>query len=162
MEYRVVFDIASAGYKAWSFPAFGLIFVVVGIALLARRKRLPGWWGKHPKASSAFVFFFLGFAVLWTVAAFVITYDDYSSLSKAQQEDRVLVVEGIVSNFKPMPATGHAMERFCVSGKCFEYSDYVVTGGFNNTSSHGGPIREGLPVRVSYVGNSNVKLEIAN
>ena len=54
------------------------------------------------------------------------------------------------------------MERFCVSGTCFEYSDYVVTGGFNNTSSHGGPIRAGLPVRVSHVGDRIVKLEIAD
>jgi hypothetical protein len=40
------------------------------------------------------------------------------------------------------------------------YSDYVVTAGFNNTASHGGPIRQDLPVRISYVGNSIVKLEI--
>jgi len=53
------------------------------------------------------------------------------------------------------------MERFCVSGVCFAYSDFVITSGFNNTSSHGGPIREGLPVRVTYVGDMIVKLEVA-
>ena len=161
MEYRVVFDVASAGYKSWSFPAFGLVFVVVGAGLVAFRKNLPGWWGKHPTASNVFAFFFLGFAMLWTVVSFVATYYDYSSLSTAEQTNRVRVVEGIVTKFKPMPATGHAMERFCVSDKCFEYSDNVITAGFNNTSSHGGPIREGLPVRVSYVGNSITKLEVA-
>jgi len=70
------------------------------------------------------------------------------------------VVEGTVSRFVPMPVTGHAMERFCVHDTCFEYSDFVITSGFNNTSSHGGPIREGLPVRVTFVGNKIVKLEI--
>jgi len=161
MEYRVVFDIASAGYKSWSFPAFGLIFVVVGAGLVALRKNFGGWWGKHPIASNVFAFFFFGFAVLWTVVSFVATYHDYSSLSAAVRTNCVHVVEGVVTNFRPMPVTGHAMERFCVSDKCFEYSDYIITGGFNNTSSHGGPIREGLSVRVSYVGNSITKLEIA-
>jgi hypothetical protein len=52
------------------------------------------------------------------------------------------------------------MESFCVSGVCFRYSDYVVTAGFNQTSSHGGPIRDGLPVRVTYIGNTIVKLEV--
>ncbi|WP_321797617.1 hypothetical protein [Burkholderia sp. BCC1988] len=63
--------------------------------------------------------------------------------------------------FEPMPYGGHAMERFCVGQVCFSYSDYVVTGGFNNTASHGGPIRAGLPVRVSYVDGLIVKLEVA-
>ncbi|WP_322021733.1 MULTISPECIES: hypothetical protein [unclassified Burkholderia] len=53
------------------------------------------------------------------------------------------------------------MERFCVGQVCFSYSDYVVTGGFNNTASHGGPIRAGLPVRGSYVDGLIVKLEVA-
>jgi hypothetical protein len=44
----------------------------------------------------------------------------------------------------------------------FCYSDYEVTAGFNNSASHGGPIREGLPVRVSYIGNTIVRLEVSN
>ena len=158
----MIFDVASAGYKSWSFPTFGIIFIVAGVGLVVLRKNLPGWWGKHPIASNVFAFFFLGFAALWTVTSFVVTYLDYSSLSDAENTNCAEVVEGVVTNFKPMPVSGHAMERFCVSGKCFEYSDYVISGGFNNTSSHGGPIREGLPVRVSYYGNSIIKLEVAN
>ncbi|MEO7576992.1 MAG: hypothetical protein ABIT83_05210, partial [Massilia sp.] len=66
-----------------------------------------------------------------------------------------------VADFVPMPAAGHAMERFCVQQACFSYSDFVIGGGFNNTASHGGPIRAGLPVRVTYVDGDIVKLEIA-
>jgi hypothetical protein len=165
VPYRVIFDIASAGYTSWSFPAFGLIFVAVGgvlVAFAVWRKALPfPWWSRRPTASKAFAFFFLSFAVVWTVIAFLSTYHDYSTLTTAKKNGNVHVAEGLVTNFRPMPVTGHAMERFCVSGVCFEYSDYVVTSGFNNTSSHGGPIREGLPVRVTYVGNTIVKLEVA-
>src|SRR5439155_864506 len=128
----------------------GLIFVIIGVALVALRKRLPGSWRKYPRLSSAFSFFFLGFAVLWTVISFAGTYFEYSSLIAAKKTGRVKVVEGTATNFKPMPVTGHAMERFCVRDACFDYSDYVITGGFNNTTSHGGPIKEGLPIRVTY------------
>jgi hypothetical protein len=162
MTYRVVFDIAEAGYKSWSFAAFGLIFVAVGLFLFKFRKNLrSAWWKTHPRASAAFSSFFLGFAVLWTTIAFVTTYSDYRTAASASRTGRVGVVEGRVSNFKPMPASGHAMERFCVQGQCFEYSDFVITAGFNNTSSHGGPIKENLPVRVTYVGNTITKLEVA-
>jgi hypothetical protein len=60
-----------------------------------------------------------------------------------------------------MPITGHSMESFVVRGVRFEYSDNVSTAGFNNTTSHGGPIREGLPVRVWYRGNEILRLDVA-
>jgi hypothetical protein len=161
MHYRVVFDIAETGYKSWSFPAFGLIFIIAGVGLVLFRGHFPGWWGKRPGASSVFAFSFLGFALLWTAIAFFSTSNEYSSLSSSKAEGNVAIVEGPVTDFKPMPYSGHAIESFCVEGKCFSYSDYVVTSGFNNTSSHGGPIREGLQVRVSYVDNAIVKLEVA-
>jgi hypothetical protein len=59
-----------------------------------------------------------------------------------------------------MPYEGHQDECFSVQSQTFCYSDYGVTAGFNNSASHGGPIREGLPVRVSYVGSTIVRLEI--
>jgi hypothetical protein len=161
MSYRVVFDVAEAGFKSWTFPAFGLIFVAVGVFMVIARKSLPGSWANRPKASAAFAFFFLGFALLWTLVSFMATYRDYSSLAAEESSGQVQVAEGRVSNFNPMPFSGHSMERFCVEAHCFEYSDYVITGGFNNTSSHGGPIRDGLPVRVTFVGNSIIKLEVA-
>ena len=152
MQYKLVFDAVDAGYRNWTFPAFGLIFVAFGVLLVASRKsallsKKPAW----------FPYALLGFAVFWVVIAFTATYRDYERVKSAHPE----VVEGVVTDFVPMPYTGHAMESFCVKDRCFSYSDYVVTAGFNNTSSHGGPIREGLPVRVTFVGNEIVRLEVA-
>jgi hypothetical protein len=76
------------------------------------------------------------------------------------------VVEGTVASFVPMPREGHAMEHFCVQEVCFDYSDYMHTGGFNNTRSHGGPISASRSVRVTYaeggraLGNVIVRLEV--
>ncbi len=161
MDYKVVFDITEAGYRSWTFPALGFAGVVVGAVLVAARKHFPGVWHKHPRASSTFAFSFLGFATFWTAATFLGTYAEYSSLRTARETNHASVVEGVVTDFKPMPWGGHTDEKICVQKVCFQYSDYTITSGFNNTSSHGGPIREGLPVRVSYVENSIVKLEVA-
>jgi len=161
MEYRVVFDVSTAGYKAWNFALVGLVFTLVGAGVVASRHRLGGWWASHPTASKVFAFFFLGFAVLWTSVSFVTTYNEYRTLLNAERTNALHVVEGVVSNFEPMPATGHGMERFCVAAECFTYSDFVVTAGFNHTTSHGGPISKGLAVRVSHLGNTIAKLEVA-
>ncbi|MEM7407583.1 MAG: hypothetical protein AAF458_19985 [Pseudomonadota bacterium] len=68
--------------------------------------------------------------------------------------------EGYVEDFRPMPATGHQRERFSVAGRTFAYSDFVRSDGFNQTRAHGGPIEGGLYVRVGYIGDTIVRLEI--
>jgi hypothetical protein len=70
------------------------------------------------------------------------------------------IAEGTVSNFHPMPYSGHQNETFSVNGVEFSYSDYVMVPCFNNTTSHGGPIRDGLHVRIAYSGNCVLKLEV--
>ena len=148
-----MFDIAEAGYKSWYFPALGLVLAAGSGVLLLLRRSIPGPWTKSAQWG-------LAFALAWTVFTFGLTYYEYWSLSSARDGGRAKVVEGVVSNFSPMPASGHADERFCVDRSCFEYSDFSVSPGFNNTSSHGGPIREGLPVRITYVGGAILKLEV--
>lgn len=160
MEYRTVFDFAESGYSAWPFAAFGVILLGWGTVLIVLRRRFPGRH-THRRGIAVFAFFWIGFVVLWTLLALLGTYGEYARLRAAINEGRARVVEGVVSQFRPMPVSGHAMERFCVADDCFEYSDFVVTNGFNNTSSHGGPIRQGLPVRVTFVRGTIVKLEIS-
>ena len=108
-----------------------------------------------------FSWFFLIFAVTWTVGSFVATYGEYNAAATALRNRGYQVVEGRVTNFVPMPFTGHAQESFVVDGVRFCYSDYIVTSGFHNTASHGGPIHQGLYVRVTYLGNLILRLEVA-
>lgn len=160
VDYITVFDVTTAGYKNWSFPAFGLGFVVIGFVLLwLERKGLLRKASAH--TSRWLPVAFTGFAVLSTTLTFVATYGDYQSSVAALKAQRVKVVEGVVSNFHPTPAHGHAMESFSVAGLKFEYSDFVLTAGFNRTASHGGPIHEGLPVRIWYQDGKILRLDIS-
>ena len=153
-QYRVVFDLSQKGFQWW-FPAFGLAFAVVGCGII--------WWGRRQRwpFSSRFVgYFMLGFSCLWSGFVFTTTFSEYSELHSAYRQGQFSVVEGDVTNFRPMPYEGHQDECFSVQSETFCYSDYGVTAGFSNAASHGGPILEGLPVRVSYIGNTIVRLEV--
>jgi hypothetical protein len=99
--------------------------------------------------------------VLLTLVSFGSSYAEYRRLSTALASGKVEVVEGRVEDFDPMPPGGHKMERFCVRDRCFEYSDFELTNGFNNTASHGGPVRPGLLVRVTHYYGTIVRLEVA-
>jgi hypothetical protein len=154
VAYQTIFDLAAAGYKSWTFPAYGLIFVAIGAAMMIFRKHLP-----LPSRKAAP--WILTLALAWTILTYGLTFLEYRSLSSALESGEAKTVTGVVSNFKPMPASGHANERFCVDRTCFENSDFEVSAGFNNTSSQGGPIHEGLPVRVTYFRGKILKLEIA-
>jgi hypothetical protein len=160
MNYHTIFDLTQEGFRIWPGPALGCVLLLVGGWLIAARGRQ-----RKPTVSffdRVFPLVFFGFAVVWTIVMSVASYEEYRELSLALHADRLLTVEGRVTDFRPMPYTGHVLERFCVRSACFAYSDYIHTFGFHNTMSHGGPIRDGLEVRIAYVGNIIVRLEVAN
>jgi hypothetical protein len=163
MTFKIVFDAAHQGYAAGWFPAYGLIFVVIGALLVfapqLMQRIMPA--GLQSRSRRIFSWFFFIFALSWTLVTFFGTYGGYSNARNALDSGKYSVVEGPVTQFVPMPYTGHSEESFVVGGKRFSYSDFIVTSGFHNTASHGGPIRAGLYVRVSYVGNVILRLEIA-
>jgi hypothetical protein len=153
-QYRVAFDLYQKSYEWW-FPAFGLIFVAIGAALV--------WLGRamNWQRSRRFVgYYMIGLACLWSGVTFSTTFREYTVLRSAYRRSQFSVIEGRVTNFRPMPYQGHQDECFSVQSHRFCYSDYAVMAGFNNSASHGGPIREGLPVRISYVGSTIIRLEV--
>lgn len=154
--FQTIFDVAREGYGAWWFPAIGLVFVFVGglFVLNPTLAILVGIWGRPKKL---FSWVFLGFSVLWTAVTFGITYNEYRAATTALKEGRYSIAEGPLANF----VSGPKQESFAVGDRSFSYSDNIVTAGFRHTASHGGPIHEGLYVRVTYVGNLILRLEIA-
>ncbi|MBD1575662.1 hypothetical protein HC723_04240 [Vibrio sp. S11_S32] len=158
MDYEVVFMMARGGLGSLTFAIPGLVFIAIGFFLIKNRDRLAKY--RSRLFVTIFSWFFFVFAVLWTLLAGLgiglIQYQLRSDYAEGNYE----IVEGIVENFEPMPYEGHQSESFTVNGIKFKYSDFRVTSGFNNTKSHGGPIRENLPVRISYIGNTIIKLEV--
>lgn len=163
--YQVVYDVNEAGIDWW-FPGAGLIFVLIGAAVWRFRHQLGWAWrlGASVAGRSAFAALFLGFSLVWTCLASVAVVVPQQNARRVLTNGEASVVEGPVRNFHPMPAGGHDTERFTVGAVHFAYSEYLIAPGFRQTSAHGGPVREGLPVRIHYSGAperaSILKLEI--
>jgi hypothetical protein len=154
VPYKVVFEISQKGFDWW-FPAAGVVIMVIGASSLLI--------GKPQKSTHrGAVYALIALSTLWTLLVLYSTLHEYLVLHQAYRKGQYSVVEGQVENFHPMPAEGHQDECFSVKYKTFCYSDFVLTAGFNNTASHGGPIRAGLAVRVAYVGDHILRLEVSD
>jgi hypothetical protein len=156
--YRVVFDITKDARPddpsgGWFTAA---LLLAAGIVLFAVRQKLPAilrLW---------FPALVIVFGILGIVGLLFRNVPQPSELAAAYRAGKCQVIEGIVTQFHPMPVTGHDVEAFVVSGKRFQYSDFIHRAGFNQTSSHGGPIHEDARVRIYYLGEDIAKLEIAD
>lgn len=161
MEYQVVFDISHVSDPLTKYLVLGLVLIIVGGGMVYLRTVLRGIGGLHVFILRGLSFFVLGFGILWTIA----TGDQYRRYLLLRQElssGRAEIYEGKVRQFVPMPpARSGAEESFVVAGKRFTYSDYVITGCFNNSSLFNGPIREGIAVRLWATDHCILRLEIA-
>ena len=161
----VVFDIGEVGYKNWDFVSHGAMFIFLSLALIL----IPSYFPKirqliDPSDRQRSVVkwlprVMLAFSLLWTATAFAATYAEYRSLLSAYETGSYDVVEGRVDDFVPMPRDRRPNESFSVNGVKFSYSDFHLSSGFNNTSSYGGAIAQGLYVRVYYIGGTIIRLE---
>jgi len=110
-----------------------------------------------------------GLGFLFAFLIFILMYGNYRAILSAYRSGEYNTVEGMISDFQPKPAFGGGYESFKVKDVPFFYSDYESSPGFNRTTRRGGPIKEGLPVRITYVYDNEsspdrnviVKLEIA-
>jgi hypothetical protein len=157
--YITVFDVTQAGFRQWTFPFVGVLLIAGGLAMRPL-VRIGIYRPQYPWMMKWFPRLFVGFAIVWTLISFASTFADYRGAVSALQDNRARVVEGAVTEFKPIPYTGKGMESFVVQGVRFKYSNYDVTAGFNTTTAHGGPIREGLPVKIWYSDGKILRLDV--
>lgn len=153
LPYHVVFDVGTAGLQAWPQIQIGLEGVAIGVVLMLLPRKfieaLP-WFFRRPM-QGIFKHIFFGLSVLWTLIVWATSSMEYEHFRYALATRSCRQVEGVVGDFVPMPYDGHGYESFSVGAVRFQYSDFMYSGGFNNTASHGGPIRPGLQVRVCYL-----------
>lgn len=150
MQYQLVYDLGAEGYQRW-----WLYGVSVGLsALLAfcilipePLQRISGRIFSPPILWAALLLN-LG----WSGISFVHSYGAYRTLIGDVRAGRVSFLEGPVTQYEPAkPGMGASDdESFVVAGKRFVYSGSAGLG-FHETHVYGGPIKEGLNVRIAYV-----------
>jgi hypothetical protein len=157
LNYSLVYDARTAPFNFPSGAIFALVLVVLGLVVW----RFPHFWfDGQERFGRFFGLLVTGFGGLILVGAPAVAWTGLHSLRDALATHRYTVVEGVVSDFVAGQPDGHPMERFKVAGEIFTYSPFV-SPGFNTVSTVGGPLREGLRVRIAVVHGSIARLEIA-
>jgi len=153
MNDRVVFD---ASTQSFEWPILGALVVLGLLAVVAvRTGRIVAiqrevWTTLATIVASLIVF-------LW----WLIRAADLWTLRARLRDGSCSVVEGYVTEFRPASRDGHGGESFIVSGRYFSYADYRMSAGFHQTSIRGGPIREGMRVRIHHLRGEIARLEIS-
>jgi len=155
-EYKTVFTVLQSK-PPWQPHVIVLLIGVIGTiaALVAvmryrQRKLIVG---------IVYAFFLLAAVTVYPGSGI---RDMYQRAQDAYRYGQYQTIDGVVTNFHPMPYSGHQNESFVINGIQFTYSDYVLVPCFNNTASHGGPIRDGIRVRIAYSGDCILRLDIAD
>jgi hypothetical protein len=161
MDFSTAYDVAWEK-ENYSFLIIALAFCFIGLSLI---------YFTYKKRSLQNIIFNigLGFISFSLIGIFVVIFFQLGPLYKAKKlvaNREYKIVEGTVDNYQPMPYEGHANEKFDVAGIHFEFSDYDINVGYHNSASHGGVIKAGRYVRITYSTVSAkltiLKLEIQN
>ena len=145
MEFETLYDIQQAGCR-YGFVPIVLLGVLV-IALATGRR------STHPLAMALF------FAIL-TAIAYLATWHEYFSLLRGMQAGQAATMTGAVHDFQAA-ANEKAPESFAVDGQTFTYRNFATKQGFHTLRMDGNPLVDGATVRVTYVGDHILRLEVA-
>lgn len=150
MDYKTVFEITDKAFDM--ITLMPLLFVVIGVGISWFNIKYNKSKSPKRKFTIVFGFIFSGFALVMLLLTVPSSLANRNRTQKIFENQEYQVVEGKIEDFHPMPHSGHDVESFTVNGVYFEYSDYMLVYGFNNTASHGGPLkRNGQQVRLSYI-----------
>ena len=134
-----------------AFPAMPIAAAVLGLVMVL-------WRGLG--VPRFFAWLWLSFALLMVALSYVAIVPVERSARRALESGDFKIVEGEVRNFRPMVRGSKEDESFEVGGAPFRYGDGKVSAGFEKTAWQGGPIREGLPVRITYRDKTILRLEV--
>jgi hypothetical protein len=136
-------------------PPEGLIllaFVAFGISLFFYNK----YYGNLPFSILKGKYFGLiiaSFSMLIFLGISATKIRDCYEAKRKFDNKQYYIVEGVVQDYHPMPASGHDTEQFRVDSVYFEFSDYNLgTFGYKNAASKGGAIKKDLYVQILYAG----------
>lgn len=152
-----VFDFAERGFPWWP-VVFGCMAIAAATGVYIGRDRLMTNRQKETRLLLARIF--VGAAVLWTTVTVYRVAAQYSELLNAVAAGEMRVRYGAVQDHKGFLSGGGIYESFCVQNYCFSYSDFIPSAGFNNMAAYGGPVRDGLIVRVHHAGNLIARLDV--
>ncbi|MGE3301500.1 MAG: hypothetical protein AB7M12_00115 [Hyphomonadaceae bacterium] len=148
--FRLLYDIEKERWKNLWFVFASAPFLLIGLLAGLFGEREPGalspWWTFAIVAA---------FALLWSGVGWWAISGEYARLLRAWRAGQAQQVEGAIEDFESGRSGKGTEEKFQVGGIRFRYRSNVLTAAFNKVATRGGPMREGLRVRIWYVAEPN-------
>lgn len=165
MGYEVIYDIGTTFFKGWWVLLAGIVVSIIWatLAIVVRFNGSPRELGFRRIMHWVGLFT----TVIVTVVLFLSAYIPYRWVQEQISRRNYFVAIGPVQNLKPgeLGKGEVSVESFTVDGHYFSYTDSLLEPGFHQTQGEGGPMRNGIVVKITYVrqGAKNIiaKLEIA-
>lgn len=147
MVFQTVYEITQEAFTDWIYDAISLaLFLILAFTIFIFLKRLGKEnIAKYTKIIIFPLFMFLIFGIIWNVFA----YKQYINLKNVYLNNEIQIVEGFVTNVHLQYGRINK-QNFQVGQEHFEISENIYTGGFDKTVQNGGPIVQGLYVRLYY------------
>jgi hypothetical protein len=149
--YKTIFELGLASFP-WARVLHPLPFILIGLLLFRFCRSRPIY-----RVTGLIV---APLASILFLISLILFIPNYVRLRSSYGSGRSSVVEGIVENFQPAPRSGPARESFSVRGATFSYNALDDTPCFHNAPIHGGPIRDGLDIRILYKDGCIQRVEV--
>ena len=158
-SYVTIYDAGQEPFKYWilALPFAGIIIIDLVAFVTLWKTRCRGI--KLPLMPIIMAGGPLLFATVVLSALFLKPLSEWRLYNRLLTAEKAPSVEGVITDFKPMPEGGHADESFIVGGRRFRYSSYNITSGFNKTAVRGGPLKEGMKVKIWYYDGTILKIQ---
>lgn len=167
MSPRLVYDVARSGFGATGLPDG--MWVLPAIAIISLFVLCTGW----PKPIGRYYRdrpFSMAFGILWSVAilgfsliAIIGMASQSSELEHSYKTVGTKMVSGCVDRFHAgQEGRGNTFDMIDVGGHEFTYSDADVEPGFHHIETLGGPIHADSWVKLNYIGDHIVRVEVAD
>lgn len=155
---ETLFSVAREGYRLGAVAELGLAPVFLAACL-----SYHAFIGKARLPLRVAAYAALALSLLLAGILIAATVVEFKSLAALEESLMFRTVSGEVEGLSETPSLGWRTESFSVSGVRFSYSAFHYTHAFRTPRSLGGPLREGLPVRIRYgsfpFGNLIVRIE---
>lgn len=155
-----MFTVSRQGYVAWrdaGIPAAIAMFALV----VALATRVPSTAPELRTFRQYHVITRLVAIVAFIATLIVLgsTWSDYRVLRDAEARGTYRVTSGEIERLVPEGSGGHPPESFDVGGVHFTYASNDVTSAYHRTVPEGGPLRNGMSVRIFDVSGRIVRID---
>lgn len=161
IQMDVVFDVRTADFASWfAFVPLVVLLTALVVELVRRRQELREVF-RSPRRPHIAIYLLAGVVLaLLTGARFLSYVEEKKEFVRVLNANQARVVEGEITNYTPQAWTGRPLEKFQVGSEGFSFDGFGASPAYHKRRRSGGPLQEGMRVRVFEFRGSILRVEV--